>query len=337
MAEKLGVPTTGEGESLTMTLTPCADIVLGVPTTGEGVLGPRGPEGKDAYSVAVKNGFSGSEEEWLKSLKGEQGPKGDEGQQGPMGPQGPKGDKGDTGERGPQGVAGPQGPQGPEGERGRDGANGQDGLNGVNGLSAYEIALKNGFVGTEKQWIQYLAQNKSLIDSIADTYVTKKETEALATEVTTMKEALATEVTTKALTVTGETSVPTANEGNSSKAIANTEFVAKSISALVNGAPDQLNTLNELAKALGDDSNFASTVTAELAKKLNSTEAENEYATKTEAGVPYQIKRNTAYKVGDVLTSPSLPPGCVIVVTQAGTTGSTEPDWATIKSNMGGN
>lgn len=336
MAEKLGVPTTGEGESLTMTLTPCADIVLGVPTTGEGVLGPRGPEGKDAYSVAVKNGFSGSEEEWLKSLKGEQGPKGDEGQQGPMGPQGPKGGKGDTGERGPQGVAGPQGPQGPEGERGRDGANGQDGLNGVNGLSAYEIALKNGFVGTEKQWIQYLAQNKSLIDSIADTYVTKKETEALATEVTTMKEALATEVTTKALTVTGETSVPTANEGNSSKAIANTEFVAKSISALVNGAPDQLNTLNELAKALGNDSNFASTVTAELAKKLNSTEAENEYATKTEAGVPYQIKRNTAYKVGDVLTSPSLPPGCVIVVTQAGTTGSTEPDWATIKSNMGG-
>lgn len=336
MAEKLGVPTTGEGESLTMTLTPCADIVLGVPTTGEGVLGPRGPEGKDAYSVAVKNGFSGSEEEWLKSLKGEQGPKGDEGQQGPMGPQGPKGDKGDTGERGPQGVAGPQGPQGPEGERGRDGANGQDGLNGVNGLSAYEIALKNGFVGTEKQWIQYLAQNKSLIDSIADTYVTKKETEALATEVTTMKEALATEVTTKALTVTGETSVPTANEGNSSKAIANTEFVAKSIAALVNGAPDQLNTLNELAKALGNDSNFAATVTAELAKKLNSTEAESTYATKAEAGVPYQIKRNTAYKVGDVLTSPSLPPGCVIVVTQAGTTGSTEPDWTTIKSNMGG-
>ena len=60
------------------------------------------------------------------------------------------------------------------------------------------------------------------------------------------------------------------------------------------------------------------------------------YATKKEAGVPYQIQRNTAYKVGDVLTSPSLPPGCVIVVTQAGTTGSTEPDWTTIKSNMGG-
>ncbi|MDY4475922.1 MAG: hypothetical protein SPE32_11520, partial [Mitsuokella sp.] len=150
------------------------------------------------------------------------------------------------------------------------------------------------------------------------------------------KSDLSSSVSTTSLTVTGATSVPTANEGNSSKAIANTEFVAKSIASLVNGAPDQLNTLNELAKALGNDSNFAATVTAELAKKLNSTEAESTYATKQEAGVPYQIKRNTAYKVGDVLTSPSLPPGCVIVVTQAGTTGSTEPDWTTIKSNMGG-
>jgi microcystin-dependent protein len=95
----------------------------------------------------------------------------------------------------------------------------------------------------------------------------------------------ATNLSTTSLTVTGTTSVPTANAGNSSKAIANTEFVAKSIAALVNGAPDQLNTLNELAKALGNDSNFAATVTAELAKKLNSTEAESTYATKQEARV----------------------------------------------------
>ena len=174
-------------------------------------------------------------------------------------------------------------------------------------------------------------------NNIANTYVTKS---ALASSVTTatgnVTTLTATDTTLTNVTITGETSVPTANAGNSSKAIANTEFVAKSIAALVNGAPDQLNTLNELAKALGNDSNFAATVTAELAKKLNSTEAESTYATKTEAGVPYQIKRNTAYEVGDVLTSPSLPPGCVIVVTQAGTTGSTEPDWTTIKSNMGG-
>ena len=174
-------------------------------------------------------------------------------------------------------------------------------------------------------------------NNIVNTYVTKS---GLASSVTTatgnVTTLTATDSTLTNITVTGETSVPTANAGNSSKAIANTEFVAKSLAALVDSAPDQLNTLNELAKALGNDANFAATITAELAKKLNSTEAESTYATKTEAGVPYQIKRNTAYKVGDVLTSPSLPPGCVIVVTQAGTTGSTEPDWTTIKSNMWG-
>ena len=170
---------------------------------------------------------------------------------------------------------------------------------------------------------EFVSKSLDEIGEIVDTHYVKKSD-------------LSSAVSTTSLTVTGETSVPTANAGNSSKAIANTEFVAKSISALVNGAPDQLNTLNELAKALGNDSNFAATVTAELAKKLNSAEAESTYATKMEAGVPYQIKRNTAYEVGDVLTSPSLPPGCVIVVTQAGTTGNTEPDWTTIKSNMGG-
>ncbi|WP_071143002.1 hypothetical protein [Acidaminococcus timonensis] len=123
-------------------------------------------------------------------------------------------------------------------------------------------------------------------NNIVNTYVTKS---ALASSVTTatgkVTTLTATNSTLTNVTITGTTSVPTANAGNSSKAIANTEFVSKSISALVNGAPDQLNTLNELAKALGNDSNFAATVTAELAKKLNSTEAESTYATKQEARV----------------------------------------------------
>lgn len=124
-------------------------------------------------------------------------------------------------------------------------------------------------------------------NNIVNTYVTKS---ALATSVTTAAGKVTTltamNSTLTDLTVTGQTTVPTANAGNSSKAIANTEFVAKSLAALVDSAPDQLNTLNELAKALGNDSDFASTVTAELAKKLNSTEAESTYATKTEAGFP---------------------------------------------------
>ena len=34
-----------------------------------GPVGPQGPEGKSAYEVAVENGFTGTEEEWLASLK----------------------------------------------------------------------------------------------------------------------------------------------------------------------------------------------------------------------------------------------------------------------------
>ena len=131
---------------------------------------------------------------------------------------------------------------------------------------------------------------------------------------------LSSSVSTTSLTVTGATSVPTANAGNSSKAIANTEFVAKSISALVNGAPDQLNTLNELAKALGNDSNFAATITAELAKKLNSTEAESEYATKQEAanistGLTQAETRistaETRISTAETRISTAVPTGCV--------------------------
>ena len=39
-------------------------------------------EGKSAYEIAVKNGFSGTEVEWLESLKGGKGDKGDKGDQG---------------------------------------------------------------------------------------------------------------------------------------------------------------------------------------------------------------------------------------------------------------
>lgn len=45
--------------------------------------------------------------------------------------------------------------------------------------------------------------------------------------------------------------------------------VNNAISALVNSAPSALNTLNELAAALGNDANFATTVTTSLAGKAN--------------------------------------------------------------------
>lgn len=54
----------------------------------EGQLYVVGTRGYSAYEVAVLNGYTGTEEEWLASLQGEQGPEGPEGPQGNPGPTG---------------------------------------------------------------------------------------------------------------------------------------------------------------------------------------------------------------------------------------------------------
>ena len=66
---------------------------------------------------------------------------------------GPQGDKGDTGDTGPQGPTGATGPQGPDGATGPQGPQGDP---GDQGLSAYEVAVANGFVGTEAAWLTSL-------------------------------------------------------------------------------------------------------------------------------------------------------------------------------------
>ncbi|WEY79913.1 hypothetical protein P5667_12340 [Bacillus velezensis] len=79
--------------------------------------------GKSAYDIAVDNGFSGTLEEWLASLKGEKGNTG------------AKGDKGDTG---------------------ATGAKGATGAAGKDGKSAYELAVQQGFTGTLDEWLASL-------------------------------------------------------------------------------------------------------------------------------------------------------------------------------------
>jgi hypothetical protein len=68
--------------------------------------------------------------------------------------------------------------------------------------------------------------------------------------------------------LTGTPTAPTAVLGTSTTQLANTAFVQTAIAALINGAPGALDTLNELAAALGADANFAATVTAALAARL---------------------------------------------------------------------
>lgn len=146
--------------------------------------GAPGKDGKSAYQIAQEEGFTGTEEEWLKSLIGPEGPEGPQGQPGPQGEPGKDGTgiaiagevatyadlpnnlteadagkayvvKSDgllyiwSGTSFPDDGKGTEfvGPQGPKGDPGAD---------GTDGKSAYQIAVDEGFQGTEEEWLESL-------------------------------------------------------------------------------------------------------------------------------------------------------------------------------------
>lgn len=67
--------------------------------------------------------------------------------------------------------------------------------------------------------------------------------------------------------LTGTPTAPTAEQGDSSTTLATTAFVNAAILRLIGAAPGALDTLEELANALGDDPNFATTMTNLIAEK----------------------------------------------------------------------
>ena len=86
----------------------------------KGDTGSRGADGKSAYEVALQNGFTGTEADWLTSLKGQKGD---------------TGAKGERGEKGEAGETGEKGEKGDTGTPGKDGVNGTDGNDGADGFS----------------------------------------------------------------------------------------------------------------------------------------------------------------------------------------------------------
>lgn len=68
---------------------------------------------------------------------------------------------------------------------------------------------------------------------------------------------------------TGKPTAPTADQSSNDTQLATTAFVRSAIAALVDSSPGALDTLNELAAALGNDPNFATTMTNALAGKMD--------------------------------------------------------------------
>ena len=93
----------------------------------------QGMDGKSAYELAVENGYRGTEEEWLASLKGNTGNDGKSAYE----------------------LAVEKGYQGTE-EEWLASLNGSNGNDGDDGKSAYELAVENGYQGTEEEWLASL-------------------------------------------------------------------------------------------------------------------------------------------------------------------------------------
>lgn len=91
--------------------------------------------------------------------------------------------------------------------------------------------------------------------------------ENLKVDVEALKRLIALKADLNSPVFTGTPAAPTAAVNNSSRQIANTEFVMRAITALIDSSPATLNTLNKLARAIGSDPNFATTVTNALAGK----------------------------------------------------------------------
>ena len=153
IAVKSGLPSLGSTEGAVITKD---DISVTEETSPSASVGEDLPRGKSAYEVAVENGFSGTETEWLASLKGATGAAGTDGKDGTDGKTPYIGDNGnwyigadDTGKpsRGAKGDKGEKGDKGAKGDKGDTGATPNLTIGSVTTLDAGQNATAS-MVGT---------------------------------------------------------------------------------------------------------------------------------------------------------------------------------------------
>lgn len=103
------------------------------------------------------------------------------------------------------------------------------------------------------------------IPDISGTYLT---TAAASSTYLTQANASSTYAPLASPALSGTPTAPTATAGTNTTQVATTAFVSTAVANLINSAPGALDTLQELAAALGNDASFSTTVTNSLAGKL---------------------------------------------------------------------
>ncbi len=121
-----------------------------------GIQGLQGVQGLQGLP-GVKGDAGAKGEQGERGLQGLQGARGLQGERGLPGADGAKGDKGEQGERG---LTGAKGDKGSDGLDGKDGLPGAKGVDGKDGKSAYQIAVEQGFAGSEANWLASLKGEK---------------------------------------------------------------------------------------------------------------------------------------------------------------------------------
>ncbi|EFO9392219.1 phage tail protein [Escherichia coli] len=108
---------------------------------------------------------------------------------------------------------------------------------------------------------------KGLVQLCSDTDNDSEELAATPKAVKTVMDETKTKAPLDSPSFTGTPTTPTPPDDAVGLEMANVAFVRKLLAALVDSSPEALDTLNELAAALGNDPNFATTVTNALAGK----------------------------------------------------------------------
>ncbi|EEU0941567.1 phage tail protein [Escherichia coli] len=111
-------------------------------------------------------------------------------------------------------------------------------------------------------------------------------------------------------TFTGEPKAPTPATGNNTTRIATTAFVQAAITALINGAPDTLDTLKEIAAAINNDPKFSTTINNALSGKQPLDETLTHLSGKDVAGLLAYLGlgEGSALPVGVPVPWPSATP-----------------------------
>ena len=152
--------------------------------------------GLSAYEIAKQEGFTGTVDEWLASLKGAKGdkgntftlsdltqdelakikgPRGETGYTGPQGPPGIQGPKGDRGEPGPKGDIGLTGPKGEQGIQGVQGPRGEQGPRGIQGKDGKSFTLSHTYSTVEKMNADADNINEDEFVAITDGHIYQKD------------------------------------------------------------------------------------------------------------------------------------------------------------------